>query len=45
MWQTFAVPNKKLAALALTVTGPAVPGSSAQREPYTFIEVEKVLKR
>jgi hypothetical protein len=43
--QTFLVPDEDLTLLAVRVQPPAVPGSTGARAPYTFTEVEKVLKR
>ena len=45
MWRTYSVPNEGLAVLAVQVDAPSAPGSTGVREPYTFADVEKVLKR
>jgi len=45
MWRTYAVPNDGLSMLAVRVDEPQVPGSTGVLEPYTFAEVERILKR
>jgi hypothetical protein len=45
LWQTYEVPDNGLSALAVRATAPAVSGSTGTRQPYTFTDAEKVLRR